>query len=216
MKINLKERLQSLRVVAGLAQFLKEPDRLQSVFGLFASLKGSPLLSQMERHLLAQPGLAALVAERWQPPGYSLEQLADMPQGSLGQVYAQQLTALGLSPESLTDTTPIESDGDYLRHRLRQTHDIIHVLTGFGVDRDGELGVQAFNLAQNRSPLAVLLIFGGLLKALQEDAPLDSLLRALSQGFAMGLEGQFVMGSRFEDGWERPLTDWRRELGLPL
>ncbi|MEB3173651.1 MAG: Coq4 family protein [Cyanobacteriota bacterium] len=215
MKINLKERLQSLRVVAGLAQFLKEPDRLQSVFGLFASLKGSPLLNQMERHLLAQPGLAALVAERWQPPRYTLEQLSAMPQGSLGQIYAQQLTALGLSPESLTDATPIESDGDYLRHRLRQTHDIIHILTGFGVDRDGELGVQAFNLAQNRSPLAVLLIFGGLLKSLQEDAPLDSLLRALSSGFEMGLEAKFVMGSRFEDGWERPLTEWRRELGLP-
>jgi ubiquinone biosynthesis protein Coq4 len=215
MKINLKERLQSLRVVAGLAQFLKEPDRLESVFGLFASLKGSPLLNQMERHLLAQPGLAALTAERWQPPRHSLEQLAAMPEGSLGRVYAQQLTALGLSPESLTDATPIESDGDYLRHRLRQTHDIIHVLTGFGVDRDGELGVQAFNLAQNRSPLAVLLIFGGLLKSLQEDAPLDSLLRALSSGFEMGLEAKFVMGSRFEDGWERPLTEWRRELGLP-
>ena len=32
-------------------------------------------------------------------------------------------------------------------HRLRETHDIVHVLTGFGTDGPGELGLQAFNLA---------------------------------------------------------------------
>ena len=49
----------------------------------------------------------------------------------------------------------------------------------FGIDGPGELGLQAFNLAQVRSPLAVLLIFGGLLGTLQDDEPLVPLLRAL-------------------------------------
>ena len=101
-------------------------------------------------------------------------------------------------------------------HRLRETHDIVHVLTGFGVDGAGELGLQAFNLAQNRSPLAVMLIFGGMLSALQNDEPLEPLLRALARGFEMGLSAQCMIAQKLEQGWERPLRDWRQQLGLPL
>ncbi len=32
-------------------------------------------------------------------------------------------------------------------HRLKGTHDIAHVLTGFGFDGASELGLQGFNLA---------------------------------------------------------------------
>jgi ubiquinone biosynthesis protein Coq4 len=100
-------------------------------------------------------------------------------------------------------------------HRLRETHDIVHVLTGFGIDGPGELGLQAFNLAQNRSPLAVMLIFGGMLNSLQNDEPLEPLLSALARGFELGLQAPCVIAYRLEDGWDRPLADWQRQLGLP-
>ena len=64
MLFNLKQRLQSLRMVAGLAEFLKQPDSLESVFKVSASLKNSALSAQMFRHLLTQPAMAALVAEQ--------------------------------------------------------------------------------------------------------------------------------------------------------
>jgi hypothetical protein len=52
MLFNLQQRLQSLRMVASLAQFLKQPDSLESVFKVSASLKNSALSAQMFRHLL--------------------------------------------------------------------------------------------------------------------------------------------------------------------
>ena len=42
MRINLQESLQSLRLVAGLSQFLRNPDSLQSVFAIAGSLQDSP------------------------------------------------------------------------------------------------------------------------------------------------------------------------------
>jgi ubiquinone biosynthesis protein COQ4 len=63
----------------------------------------------------------------------------------------------------------------------------MHVLTGFDIDGPGELGLQAFNLAEVRSPLAVLLIVGRLLGTLQDDEPLEPLLRELARGFEQGL-----------------------------
>lgn len=203
MLFNLSRRLQSLRMVASLATFLKNPTEFNSVFGVARSLQGIPLASQMQRHLLENPAMAALVAEGWRPAPIDLDRLAAMPEGSLGGTYAEQLQRLNLTPESLIDPRPITTPG------------IIHVLTGFRIDGPGEQGLQAFNLAQVRSPLAVLLIFGGLLGTLQDDEPLEPLLRALARGFAMGLEARCLITFKLEEGWERPLADWRRGLGLP-
>ena len=89
------------------------------------------------------------------------------------------------------------------------------MLTGFGIDGDSELGLQGFNLAQTRSPLAVMLIFGGMLSALQNDESLAPMLRALARGFQLGLEAELVIARKLEEGWDRPLKDWRQELKLP-
>jgi ubiquinone biosynthesis protein Coq4 len=188
MLFNLSRRLQSLRMVASLATFLKNPTELDSVLGVARSLQGSPLASQMQRHLLENPAMAALVAEGWRPAPIDLDRQAAMPEGSLGRTYAEQLQRLNLTPESLIDPRPITTPSEYITHRLRETHDIIHVLG---------------------------LIFGGLLGTLQDDEPLEPLLRALARGFAMGLEARCLITFKLEEGWERPLADWRRELGLP-
>ena len=185
---NLKERLQALRMLKGLGTFLQHPDDLQSVYAVAASIQGSPMAAQMMRHLLSQPGLAAMISDHWRPDPIDMDALEQLPEGSLGHCYASQLKAQGITPQTLIDPAPISGDQDFIVHRLKETHDIVHVLTGFGVDGVGEIGLQAFNLAQNRSPLAVLLIFGGMLKNLQDDQPLEALLHAINRGFEMGLQ----------------------------
>jgi ubiquinone biosynthesis protein Coq4 len=214
MLFNLQQRIQSLRMVASLADFLKHPDSLDSVLNVSASLKDSALSAQMFRHLLANPSMASLVAEEWRPEPIDLDALERLPKGSLGHEYAHQLRILGLTPDSLIDPNPITTPQDFVIHRLRETHDIVHVLTGFGVDGPGELGLQAFNLAQNRSPLAVMLIFGGMLTALQNDEPLELLLAALARGFELGLKAECVIAQKLEEGWDRPVADWRQRLRI--
>lgn len=214
MLLNLKERIQSLRMLAGLAKFLKHPDSLESVFSIASGVQNSPMATQMGRHLLNQPGIQAMLADNWRPNPIDLNALEQLPEGSLGHTYAKQLKAQGLTPEALIDPAPITNQREFLIHRLRETHDILHVLTGFSTDGPGELGLQAFNLAQNRSPLAVMLIFGGMLSTLQNDKPLEPLLHALSRGFELGLAAKCVISYKLEDNWERPLSEWRQELKL--
>jgi ubiquinone biosynthesis protein Coq4 len=214
MLLNLREHIQSLRMLAGLAKFLKHPDSLESVFAIAGSVLNSPLAAQMGRYLLGNPGIQAMLADNWRPNPIDLNALEQLPEDSLGYIYAKQLKAQGLTPEALIDPSPITNQREFLIHRLRETHDIVHVLTGFGIDGPGELGLQAFNLAQNRSPLAVMLIFGGMLSSLQNDKPIEPLLRALSRGFELGLAANCVISYRLEDNWERPLSEWRQELKL--
>lgn len=158
--------------------------------------------------------MKALVDENLHPKPLDLNALELLPEDTLGHEYAHQLRCQGLTPDSLIDPNPITSPQDYVTHRQRENHDIVHVLTGFGVDMVGELGLMAFNLAQNRSPLAAMLIFGGMLSALQNDEALEGLLTDLSRGFDLGLKAECVIAQKLEDGWERPLADWREELRL--
>ena len=212
--LKLKERLQSLKMVASLATFLKNPGSLDSVFAVANSVKDSPLAEQMQRHLLGHPQFSALVKEVWRPKAIDLGELRKLPEGTLGRCYADQLISQGITPDALIDPSPVSNDAEYITHRLRETHDIIHVLTGFGIDGDSELGLQGFNLAQTRTPLAVMLIFGAMLAALQNDEPLAPMLRALARGFQLGLDAELVIARKLEEGWDRPLQEWRQELKL--
>ena len=216
MQLKLHERIQSLKMVAGLATFLKDPSSLDSIFAVSKSVKDGPLGEQTVRHLLSNSQFKALVDEGWRPAPIDLQKLQTLPEGSLGRCYADQLISQGITPDTLIDPSPVTNANEFVIHRLKETHDIVHVLTGFGVDGIREIGLQGFNLAQNRSPLAVMLIFGSMLSSLQNDDPLEPLLRALAHGFQMGLDTELVVGRKLEEGWERPLQEWRKELRLPL
>ena len=216
MKLKLHERLQSLKTVSGLATFLKDPSALDSIFAVSNSVKDGPLGEQTVRHLLSNSQFKALVDEGWRPARIDLQKLQTLPEGSLGRCYADQLISQGITPDTLIDPSPVTNTNEFVIHRLKETHDIVHVLTGFGVDGISEIGLQGFNLAQNRSPLAVILIFGSMLSSLQNDDPLEPLLRALAHGFQMGLDAELVVGRKLEEGWKRPLQEWRKELKLPL
>ena len=205
-----------MRMAIKLVDFIDNPESLNKIIGLADSIAGTPLSSQMVNHLLDNPTMAALIIEHWRPAPIVLEILDTLPPSSLGYIYSRYMRMQGLSPASVIGTSPITSSHEYIFHRVRETHDIIHVLTGFGIDAAGELGVQGFILAQIRSPLAVFFIFGGILASLKNQLPLDELLKALARGFELGLQAQCVIACKLEEAWDRPLADWQQELGLPV
>jgi ubiquinone biosynthesis protein Coq4 len=212
MNINIKERLASLKEVAALAEFLREPDQLDSIFKLAQNMKQSDLASYMNDVLMADESMREMIAERWQPTHYSLQELQKLPEGTLGNAYASQLLALNLSPDDLLPKGEIKTDFDYIQLRLRQTHDIIHVITGFKTNAAGEIGLQAFNLAQIKSPVSALIIFGGILSGLKRksNSSLDDLLIALSKGFRMGEEAVTLQTQKLEAEWGTNLEELRK------
>ena len=46
-----------------------------------------------------------------------------------------------------------------------------------------------------------------MLSSLQNDDPLEPLLRALARSFQMGLDAELVVSRKLEEGWDRPLKD---------
>src|SRR5262249_34078011 len=75
----------------------------------------------------------------------TLAAMAAYPPRSLGHAYAAYFEANGIElfePARL----PIETHQDYVATRLREVHDVLHVVTGYGTDDIGELELQWFNL----------------------------------------------------------------------
>ncbi|MGB3509512.1 MAG: Coq4 family protein [Microcoleaceae cyanobacterium] len=104
----------------------------------------------------------------------------------MGYTYASYLLETKFNP-NFYRKLEAKDNTRYILLRLRQTHDIWHLVTGFGTDVVGELGLQAFMLAQTRRPMSVVLIAGGLLKILlQCPNDLEHLLNSIAMGYRMG------------------------------
>src|SRR6185436_723803 len=95
--------------------------------------------------------------------------------------------------------------------RIRQTHDIWHVLTGYRPDVPGEVALQAFSYAQTEAPGAALI---ALLGTVRWAAKAPGLARMTWDGYRRGRDAAFLAPVRWEDHWDRPLDDVRRELGI--
>lgn len=198
----------------GVVSLLRDAGQTDSVYDIEDGLKNTAAMQVAIAHLQQQPGVAEMIQERYIAPTPNLEQLLKLPSDSLGSAYASALTEAGFDP-NFYRKVKVTDDTSYILLRLRQTHDIWHCVTGFNVDVEGELGLKAFELAQTRRTMAVVLIAGGLLKTLFH-APerLDNLLEHLAIGYRMGAKAKPFLAQKWEEQWEKPLEQWREELGV--
>ena len=160
----------ALRALRGL---LADPDDLPKAFTIIDSLPGRApqyLLSQTQRStpgarlLAAKPQLANRLSDR--------AALRALPEGSLGRHYLEFVESQGISAEGIAEASEvggrrpehIPADMRYLGDRLRDAHDLWHVVTGYGPDLVGEGALLAFTFAQTKNPGILTVVLLGLAK----------------------------------------------------
>lgn len=208
--------LDGLMTLRGVVSLLANPANTTSVYDIEDGLRREKGTQLSVEYLLSQPGVAELAQERYLAPTPSLEQLRQCPEGSLGRAYAAYIEDNGFDPNFYRQLN-IEDDTTYLFMRRRQTHDIWHILTGMGIDAESELGLKAFELAQTRGLMAGLLVSGGLIRTLLKNPDaLPYLLDRVAVGYRMGMQAAPFMAQKWEENWEKPLEDWRKDLNLTV
>lgn len=199
-----------LRVAFGsLRRLLENPDDTVEVFFLGIAVNAPRLPAFLGRIAADERGLA-LLSERPTIDSRTVDwdKLRALPDTTLGGAYVRYLDDNGLDPDLFQPPPGLPVVPQWVAQRIRQTHDIWHVLTGYAPDVPGEIALQAFTYAQLRMPSAWLIaVFGTLLKAPRS-------ARAVFEGFARGEKAAFLPVIRFEDMWERDLDEVRRELGI--
>jgi ubiquinone biosynthesis protein Coq4 len=211
---NSNLRLDFLKTLKGAVTLALDPSRADATPDIedgMIKLKATQLAID---YVKTVPGIVEIVQERYLAPPPDLASLAKLPSGSLGQCFAEYIEQTGFDPNYYR-ALPITDDTSYILTRLRQTHDIWHLVTGLGSNVNGELGLQAFCLAQIRIPLPILLIAGGLLRTLFT-APdeLGLLLEQIAIGYRLGAKAKPFLAQKWEDNWHRPLAQLREELNV--
>ncbi len=189
-------------------------ESLQSVGEMSYALLEIPAFDLAAQHLNRDPACAELICDRYIPPAHDLDQLLTYPENSLGYIYATAMKKSGFDPNLHAGMTA-KSDAHYVELRLSQTHDIWHIITGFDTSAIGEIGLQAFHLPQFPYPLATMLIANSLMAStLFDPKQLPSLLNAIAQGWQMGETSQALFAQKWEEAWDKPVTQWQTELNI--
>ena len=199
-----------LRLSAGaLRRLLQNPDDTVEVFFLGIAVNAARLPAFIGRFAADEAGFR-LLAERPTIDSGTVDwdKLRALPATTLGGAYVRYLDDNGLDPDLFQPPPGLPPIPSWVAQRVRQTHDVWHVLTGYAPDVPGEIALQAFTYAQLRMPSAWLIaVLGTLLKAPRS-------ARTVYDGFKRGEAAAFLPVIRFEDMWERDLDDVRRELGI--
>ena len=149
------------RPLAALMAFRKliaDKEDTSQVFKIFESLPSRGFVPSARAFTLSEQGLAiresegdlvALLDDH--------ETLRQMPEGSVAHAYCDFMEREGLSAQGLVDEQEKNLAGRaryddliaWYMTRRRDTHDLLHVLTGYGRDALGEQCVLAFTYGQN-------------------------------------------------------------------
>ncbi|GAA6623571.1 Coq4 family protein [Scytonema sp. NUACC26] len=201
-------------ILKGMVALFREPTNLNYVYDIEDGLRNTKATLSALEVMKSHPEVAQLIQERYLAPSPDIETLLNYPEGTLGYAYASYIKSAGFDP-NFYRPVKVESEIDYVLLRIRQTHDIWHIVTGFETDGLGELGLKAFELAQTRRPLAVVLVGGGLLITLIKSPEImKALLDRIAVGYRMGSKAKPLLASKWEEHWDKPLSQWRVELGI--
>jgi ubiquinone biosynthesis protein COQ4 len=135
-------------------------------------------------------------------------QLSQLPEGTFGRRYAQFMQKRHLSPEMFKTEGEL-SKQEYMVKRMRQTHDLWHVATGYETDVLGELELQAFTLAQVGIPSALVVLMLGMVRWLFTG---PELLFKVTRAFFRGRAAKKMATFDWEANWATPLEQVRADL----
>lgn len=147
-----------------------------------------------------------------------LDRLGAMPEGSLGKEIWRFYTVEELSAEGLKDASEEASGGSGIDktdaglygRRMRDLHDVFHVVTGYGRDLRGEVGCLAFTFAQTWNTGIGYLVYDSLKSAGWRSAQ----GRFIRDAFRRGRRSQWLVDQDWENLLEQPLEQLRIELGV--
>jgi ubiquinone biosynthesis protein Coq4 len=178
--------------------------------------------------LEADPQVADHAREGWYAEPLDVEALEDCAPGTLGHAYRDFMVSNDLMEhlaegyrdlhEQFAASGKLDSMPAVLKYKVLrgyQTHDLHHVLTGYPATPLGELGLQAFQLAQVEFPYSAMwisVVTGHM--AYVDPWLIKPAMDAIAHGWAYGREARSIQFVKFETMFDRPLEEVRAEYRL--
>jgi ubiquinone biosynthesis protein COQ4 len=214
--------LQPLRALRAVRRLIADKEDTTQVFEIMRALSGDAI-PKGYRRLMSTPQGGAIAyerdefAERLSDPAW----LARFGPGTVGAAYRDFIAPRGLSAEGLAEESRKVPEADvdaahplaWYARRMRDVHDVWHVLTGYGTDALGEVCVVAFSYAQTRSlGFAVIALAGA--RHLQKAGLGQPYGKAVREAWRNGRAAAWLPAVDYPALFALPLDEARRTLAI--
>jgi len=157
------------------------------------------------------------LAQRFSEPAF----VAGFAPGTVGAAYRDFLATTGYSADGLVQVSKLAPSEDDMAHpyawfgrRVRDTHDIWHVLTGYQADESmGEAALVAFSYAQVGGLGWAFIGAAAALKSLKVTGN-TLFARAVWEGYRHGRKAKWISGEDYLDLLHEPIDAARARLGI--
>jgi ubiquinone biosynthesis protein Coq4 len=210
----------NLRSLYAAIRLARKPDATKYVF-MIGDAQDNIAESERAAGRFPDPFRSSALEHLWQTrfraPRYDLDELEKLPATSLGGAYARHMKAAGLRPDYYQEAMP-RTRMQFLRQRMRQTHDIWHVLTGLGTDEFDEVCIQGFYAGQYTSSMAAIIGAGAFLKSIARGrfGELQRHVDAFCEGYCAGKRAEPLLAVKWEDVWGESVEVLRRRYRIDL
>ncbi|HHH11021.1 MAG TPA: hypothetical protein ENK23_02985 [Sorangium sp.] len=197
---------------SALRKLLADPEDTHQVFVMSMAINAGALPRMLERFLRDDSGLqllqrrAAITSQH-----IDFGALGALPANTLGGAYARFLRRNNLNPDLFQPPPTLPPAAAYLVQRLRQTHDLWHVLTGYDTDIGGELSILGFTYAQTGAPSIGLIAALG---AMRYSLDMPNIIPRVYRAYRRGQAAQYLGNVPWESMWSLPLTQVKQQLGV--
>ena len=204
-------------------ELLKDKEDTSHVFRIFEALPHKSFMPRVRELTLSEQGERLRAEEPYLPPILDdHETLRKLPQGTVAHAYCDFMEREGLSAAGLVaeaDKLGRQKFDDLVQwfaFRSRDTHDLMHVLTGYGRDALGEQCVLLFTYGQQPSHGHLLIGYAGAwnIKKMtgRSKAPV---YKAVRQAQRTGTACPALVGMSIRELLAMPLDEARAKLNIP-
>lgn len=216
-------RIQPIVAYRAIRALFRNKEDTGQVFKFVEALKGNSMAKRMEMFRASPVGRQVLAENRQLLDALcNKEYLRSLPEGSFGRAYLDFLETEHLSAEGLVEASRASPQWDKQRQaefalfasRMRDSHDLHHVLMGYGRNPLGEISVLAFGYPHTRNRGIGVLILIGMFK-FKKDLPRGiPVFRTVWEAWRNGKKAVWLPGVDWEAMLELPLEEVRRRLNI--
>lgn len=146
-----------------------------------------------------------------------LDHLRSLPHGTYGRAFASFIDADGLDPEYFLNLYPPAAPAfrdHWVMYRYAKVHDFAHVCLGISTWMPDEMGLQVFHFTNFKEPFALGTLAAYPTVVWRFGHARTTVAEMLRQG-RWGPRVKNLLLFPHEERFEQPLTELRRELGIP-
>lgn len=205
-------------------KLLADKEDTEQVFEIIQALNGESLRRDFKRFLASPNGPQRLTERASLPPLLDDHApLLALPEGSVGRAYVdfmrrEQLSAAGLVAESekqRRNHPQFDDDLSWYGDRLRDTHDLNHVLTGYGRDALGEGALLAYTHAQNGGRGIWFIASMARRRIGRLAPPAANIAKVFEEARKNGRAARRIHEENVEELLAEPLAEARQRLNIP-